>query len=140
MDLSAVILLLLQVFSGWGGAGIGRPERFAVVMSGCPDQPAHSCQHGKTEKPVVLNAFPRAVEQCQLRVDQAQRVLGKLRRTEARARVTERVHQCPAPLSRLGQGFIEVTAHDRAPPGGFLPNHRKKMLSVRQEKALRITR
>jgi hypothetical protein len=117
-----------------------RPERFAVVLSGCPDQPAHSCQHGESEKPVVLNAFSRAMQQRQLRIDQAQGVLGKLRRAEARPRVLQRAQQGPAAVARGGQRFIEIAAHDRAPPGGLFPNHRKKMLSVRQDKAFRITR
>lgn len=116
-----------------------RPERFAVVLSGCPDQPAHSCQHGESEKPVVLNARARAMQQGQLRIDQVQDILGQLRRAEARPRVFDRAHQGPAAVARVSQRFIEIAAHDRVPPGGLFPNHRKKMLSVRQDKALRIT-
>lgn len=124
----------------WCGGGIPLPERFAAVLPGWPGQPANACQNGKTEKPVVLNAFPQALKQREFRIDHSQGVFGDLRRAEASAHALKTGQECPAAGLHMGHRIAEAARHGPAPPDGCRSNHPKKMLSVRHEKALLAAR
>lgn len=88
----------------------------------------------------MLNPFLQAAQQGEFGIKQAQGVFGELWRAYTVAQGGQCGEQRLPALLRLSRRLLEGARHDRPPVVVLRPNQRKKMLSVRQAKALRNAR